>query len=135
MGAAFSLSIANIFMSVTLNRTQQHRPLLLKRYIDDILIIWTNPQDDLVQFLDDLNNFHPSLKYTYEYSTDSTNFLDLTIYKGPHLQRTQRLDTQTYQKPQNLYQYLHYTSYHQKSVHKAIILGVYKIHQNQHNRG
>lgn len=47
MGAAFSLTIANIFMSVTLRRFQH---LLLKRFIDDILIIWTKPQEDLEQF-------------------------------------------------------------------------------------
>lgn len=126
MGAAFSPTIANIFMSVTLRRflrTQRHHPLLLKRYIDDILIIWTKPQEDLEKFLNDLNTFHPSLKYTFEYSTENTNFLDLTIYKGPHFQRTKQLDTKTYQKPQNLYQYLHYTSHHQRNVHKAVILG------------
>ena len=48
MGAAFSPTIANIFMSVVLRRflrTQLHHPLLLKRYIDDILIIWTKSQE------------------------------------------------------------------------------------------
>ena len=88
MGAAFSPTIANIFMSVMLKRflrTQQYPPLLLKRYIDDIFIIWTRPQRDLETFLMELNNFHTSLKYTCEYSTENTNFLDLTIFNplGP----------------------------------------------------
>jgi hypothetical protein len=126
MGAAFSPTIANIFMSVILRRflrTQQHHPLLLKRYIDDILIIWTKSQEQLNTFLTELNNFHPNLHYTHEHSTESTDFLDLTIYKGPHFQNTKHLDTKTFQKAQNLYQYLHFESCHQRSIHKAIIIG------------
>ena len=90
MGAAFSPTIANIFMSVILRRflcTQRYHPLLLKRYTDDIIIIWTESQL-LDKFLTALNEFHPSLHYTYSSSTESTDFLDLTIYKGPHFQCT-----------------------------------------------
>ena len=126
MGTAFSPTIANIFMSVILRRfirTQQHHPLLLKRYIDDIFIIWTKSLKQLDTFLTELNNFHPSLHYTHEHSTESTDFLDLTVYKGPHFQHTKHLDTKTFQKAQNLYQYLHFTSCHQRSIHKAIIIG------------
>ena len=126
MGTAFSPTIANIFMSVILRRfirTQRHHPLLLKRYIDDIFIIWTKSLKQLDTFLTELNNFHPSLHYTHEHSTESTDFLDLTVYKGPHFQHTKHLDTKTFQKAQNLYQYLHFTSCHQRSIHKAIIIG------------
>lgn len=45
MGAAFSPSLANIYMSVFLIRflkSYPSKPLLLKRYIDDIFIIWPN---------------------------------------------------------------------------------------------
>ena len=125
MGAAFSPTIANIFMSVILRRflrTQRYHPLLLKRYIDDIIIIWTESQQLLDTFLTALNDFHPSLHYTFSFSMESTDFLDLTIYKGPHFQCTHHLDTRTFQKPQNLYQYLHFDSCHQRSVHKGIIL-------------
>ena len=67
MGTAFSPTIANIFMSVILRRfirTQRQHPLLLKRYIDDIFIIWTKSLKQLDTFLTELNNFHPSLHYT-----------------------------------------------------------------------
>ena len=102
-------------MSITLRnflRTQTHKPQLLKRYIDDITMIWTNTEEDLLQFLTALNTFHPSLHFTYTYSYNSIDFLDLTTYKGPNLSSTHTLDTKTYQKEQNLYQYLHYTSNH-----------------------
>ena len=124
MGAAFSPTVVNIFMSVILRRflrTQRYHPLLLKRYIDDIIIIWTESQL-LDTFLTALNDFHPSLHYIFSFSTESTDFLDLTIYKGPHFQCTHHLDTRTFQKPQNLYQYLHFDFCHHRSVHKGIIL-------------
>ena len=103
--------------------TQEHKPLLLKRYIDDIIIIWPHSKDLLEDFLTALDSFHPSLHFTFTYSQTSTDFLDLTIYKGPHFPYTNILDTKTYQKEQNLYQYLHFDSQHPRSQHKAVIIG------------
>ena len=125
MGAPFSPTVANIYMSVTIRRflrTQTKQPLLLSRYIDDIFMIWTDTED-LNQFIAELNSFNPALKYTHHYSSSSIDFLDLTIYKGPLFPSTNSLDIKTFQKPHNLYQYLHFTSCHQKSVYKSIISG------------
>ena len=126
MGAAFSPTIANIFLSSIIHsflQTQPIKPLLLARYIDDIFIVWTNSTKSLISFLQDLNSFHPNLRFTHEYSETSIDFLDLTIFKGPTFHCTNLLDTKTYQKPLNLYQYLHYTSTHQNQVYKSIIKG------------
>ena len=49
MGAAFSPTVANIFLSVIFRRflSKQHlKPLLLKRYIDDIFLIWQHSYED-----------------------------------------------------------------------------------------
>ena len=124
MGAPFSPTVANIYMSVTIRRflrTQTKRPLLLSRYIDDIFLIWTYTVKDLIQFLTNMNNFNSALRYTHHYSSSSVDFLDLTIYKGPLFPFTSILDTKTFQKSHNLYQYLHYTSCHQKTVYQSII--------------
>ena len=126
MGAPFSPTVANIFMSIVLKRflaTQPIKPLILKRYIDDIIMIWTNTKESLTKFLSDLNSFHPKLHFTHERSTMSIDFLDLTVYKGPFFEFTNVLDTKTFQKGLNLYQYLHYASYHPHNVFKAIIIG------------
>ena len=126
MGAAFSPTIANIYMSVTLQKflkARQQKPLLLKRYIDDIIIIWTHSKESLEEFLFALNHFHPSLRYTFSFSEEATDFLDLTIYKGPRFSDTSILDTKTYQKERNLYQYLHFNSDHPRNSHKSIITG------------
>ena len=51
------------------------------------------------------------------------DFLDRTVYKGTQFDRTKCLDIKTFQKSQNLYQYLHFTSHHPKSVYKGLIVG------------
>ena len=126
MGAAFSPTVANIFMSTIIRsflHTQPIQPLIFARYIDDIFLIWTNTRETLASFLQNLNNFHPNLHFTHESSTTSINFLDLTIYKGPNFLYTNKLDSKTYQKPLNLYQYLHFTSAHHSHIFKSIIRG------------
>ena len=126
MGAAFSPTIANIFMSVFIRKflnTQKIKPLLIKRYIDDILFIWTNSLEELIEFLSDLNKFHPSIHFTHQYSSTSIDFLEITIFKGTGFDYTNLLDIKTYKKSHNLYQYLHYTSEHPRSVFKGLIRG------------
>lgn len=126
MGAVFSPTIANIYMSTIVRdfiQTQTVKPLTFVRYIDDIFMIWTDTHDKLNNFLTDLNSFHTNLNFTHEQSSFTVNFLDLTIYKGTHFHFTNLLDTKTFHKPQNLYQYLHFTSAHPPKVFKALIKG------------
>ena len=126
MGAAFSPTVANIYMSKIIKQflqTQSTTPFLLLRYIDDIFIIWNNTIEELETFLGRLNSFNPNLKFTHEFSSTSIDFLDLTIFKGNCFNVTNLLDTKTYQKPQNLYQYLHFSSTHSPKIFKAIIRG------------
>ena len=85
-----------------------------------IFTIWTHTTEELSTFLDNLNNFNPALEYTYQVSSLSVDFLDLTIYKGPLFPFTNILDTRTYQKSHNLYQYLHYSSNHDKTVSSRV---------------
>jgi hypothetical protein len=136
MGAAFSPTIANIFMSIMLQNflnTQQHQPLLLVRYIDDIFIIWPE-RSTLNQFLTELNQYHPNIKFTHNISDSCVDYLDLTIYKGPDFHTSNQLDLKTYQKPQNLYQYLEFTSAHPKNVYCSIVLGECNRHLRNNTR-
>ena len=57
-----------------------HRMLaFLWRFIDGIFFIWTDTEENLDQFLEDLNKFHPNLRFTYEMSREKINFLDVVI--------------------------------------------------------
>ena len=125
MGTCYSPTIANIFMSVIIKnflKTQSLQPLLLYRYINDIFIIWPH-KENLDRFLNELNNYHPNLKFTHSISNSAVNFLDLSIYKGPDFKNVHKLDCKTHQKPQSLHQYIEFTSAHPKNVFRSIILG------------
>ena len=107
MGASFSPTIANIFMSHILRgflNQQKIKPTILTRYIDEIFLIWPDTLENLTTFLRDLNSFHPSLHFTFKHSSSTIDFLDLTIYKGDQFHFSNILDTKTFQKPLNLFQ-------------------------------
>ena len=125
MGATFSLTVANIFMSVILHKflqTQTHKPFFLKRYIDDIFIIWP-AKHDLQHFMNKMNSYHPCLQFTFTTSNTSVDFLDVTIYKSQNFHLTNTLEVKTFQKQHNLYQYLHYSSHHPTPTYKGLIKG------------
>ena len=55
------------------------RPHTWWRYIDDIFAIWEHGREALNTFLDQINSFHPSIKFTAETSTQQVSFLDTTV--------------------------------------------------------
>ena len=59
--------------------TQAVKPLMWLRYIDDMFFIWNESEAKLDKFLENLNNFHPYLKFTSEKSKKSVNFLDAKV--------------------------------------------------------
>ena len=48
-------------------------------YIDDIFFIWEHFEESLKVFIDQVIIFHPTVKFTAEYSKEEVNFLDLNI--------------------------------------------------------
>ena len=54
-------------------------PDLYKRYIDDIVGAASCNKQDLEDFTSFVNNFHPSLKFTWAISDDKLPFLDLYL--------------------------------------------------------
>lgn len=126
MGTKMAPSYANIFMHTLEHKFIQEqtiKPFLWKRYIDDILMIWTSNTSQLQNFLQKLNSFHKTIKFTWEISNSSINFLDVTIFKGKKFNSCNKLDFRTYYKPTNTFQYLHHQSYHTKATKKAVIIG------------
>ena len=51
-------------------------------YLGDIFCIWTEGLKNLKEFFGFLNNIHPSIKFTMEYSQKQINFLDVLISKN-----------------------------------------------------
>jgi len=56
-------------------------PLMWLRFIDDIFFIWTHSEADLLKFIQDINNVHPTVAFSHEYSKTRVNFLDVTLEK------------------------------------------------------
>ena len=70
------------------------------------------------------------LKWTIEERSREVNFLDLTI----KINGCNQIETRTYQKPMNLYLYLHNASAHPPGVMKGVMFGEVKRYKMQNTR-
>ena len=59
-------------------KNEQIHPWICFRCID-IFFIWTASEKELDDFLEQLNNFNPNLKFTHECCREEINFLDVTV--------------------------------------------------------
>ena len=74
-------------------------------------------------FIDYINASHPTIKFTYESSPHTVDFLDLTVYKGDRYHSTGLLDIKPFFKKTNKFQYSHYTSAHPKNTFRSLVKG------------
>ena len=79
-------------------------------------LIWTESEESLEKFLEDLSKFHCNLKFTYEKSKKKINFLDVVIKI-----KEGKVITDFYCKPMDGHQYLHYDSCHTDHIKGSII--------------
>ena len=124
MGTKMAPSYANLFMDSIESRFLEDEPIqpaLWRQYINDIFCVWTDSRESLEDFLHRLNSCHPTIHFTWTISSEGVDFLDTRIYKGSRFQQTGTLDIQTFFKPTNTFQYLHYSSSHPKGVFKGLV--------------
>ena len=74
IGTKFAPSHAYLFMDTKLLKTQDIKPWLWKRFIDDIIFIWADSKDNLSKFLEDLKKFHRHFKFACEKSKENITF-------------------------------------------------------------
>jgi len=82
IGTKMAPSYANIFMDrleKRLIRDAEVKPQVWWRYIDDVVIIWTDGEETLKQFLAYLNNAHRTIKFTSKWSREDIDFLDARV--------------------------------------------------------
>ena len=94
---------------------EQKTPVIWKKFIDDIILVWTHSTKELEDFMERLNNFHPTIKFTKEINEYELPFLDTFVFKEEN-----KLKTKVYHKPTDNKQYLLYTSCHPKQQKDAI---------------
>ena len=89
MGTRVAPTYANLFMGklekLLLENCPEHLKGFLhtwKRYIDDILVIWTVSDEEFQEFFNFLNSFHTTIKFDepqHNSEDNSCEFLDLKI--------------------------------------------------------
>ena len=91
------------------------KPLACRRYIDDIFMLWQHGKKELEKFLEFLNFYHPTIKFTANYSRKEVNFMDVSVRK-----KNNQLVNDLYAKPTDTHQYLRATSCHVYHSKKSI---------------
>ena len=137
MGTSFSVTYATIFMiwleTPILDEFREHI-WLYRRYIDDILLIWSGSPAELCRFRSKLGTANKNIKLEWQgFSSveDATNparfcrdqhsklnVLDLCIQTA-RICNGVRFKFRVYRKPGNSYAYLPYGSYHARHVFRA----------------
>ena len=89
MGTRPAVSYANLFMAHRIDKKitslaaelqNGNNPLLCyKRFLDDIFTIYTGTLENLHKFLEELNNIHPTIKFTMNHTTPSSIFEQISI--------------------------------------------------------
>lgn len=126
MGTKMAPGYANLFMGEfekAFLQSREKQPLFWKRYIDDIFMIWDGTLDGLNKLLQDLNDRHPTIKFTHTTSDQEATFLDITVYKGPRFLKDNRVDVKPHFKATNRFQYLHFNSSHPRHTFTGIVKG------------
>ena len=110
MGTRMAPSYANLFMASLeqeLLTWITERPHVWWRFIDDIFAIWQHGQEQLKKFLQEINSFHQTIRFTAETSRERVSFLDTTVIVDG---RT--IQTDLYTKPTDTHQYMSPDSCH-----------------------
>lgn len=124
MGTKMAPPYANIFLADLEEKyIFQHNSFIQNitiylRFLDDIFLIWHGDRQQLNNFVTYLNQLHPTIKFTTNYSETSVNFLDTTVYIN---KRSRYLCTKLYTKPTDKKSLLHFNSYHPLHTKLSII--------------
>ena len=120
MGTICAPTYANIFTAyfeeIFIDPLIRNATKLYLSYIDDIILIWTKSENELLTFFEKLNQQHPSIKFEMKYSKDKIEFLDTLIYKD----KNNNIQTTLYKKPTDRQNYIHSKSTHPFSLKKSI---------------
>ena len=88
-----------------------------KRFIDDILLIFLGTTKQLQSMKDFINNLHPTIKFTFEHSTQEISFLDMKI----HIGTDRKLSITLYRKPIHCAALLQFHSNHSLKWKESIV--------------
>ena len=125
IGTKFAPPYSILFMAELeekIIKESEYKPYLWWRYIDDIFFLWEHGENKLKSFLDKINEVHPTIKFTAEWSKTSINFLDVTVSLVEGV-----IETDLYVKPTDSHQYLQSSCLQSNCVTLSIVKRVYHI--------
>ena len=113
MGSPLEPLLANVFMCHIENQLEQKSmiPSFYRRYVDDTLVSMPNTES-ATDFLQVLNNVHPSLSFTMELEHDGSI---------PFLGTVLTLTTEVYRKPTDTGLLLHFQSHVDSRYKKGLV--------------
>ena len=118
IGTKFAPPYAILFMAALeekiLNKVKK-KPNVWWRYIDDIFFIWEHGEESLKKFLNEINSFHSTIKFTADWSKEKANFLDVEVTLNNGV-----LSTDLFVKPTDTHQFLDPTSCHPYQCKKGV---------------
>ena len=124
MGSSLGPVAANLFMAHLETLAFQMAldcdlkvPSLWLRFVDDVLIFWPHSEEELLSFVNFVNEMRPSIHFNLDQQTDGQlPFLDVCIhYSGSEVSFS------VYRKPTHTDLYLRRDSAHPRSVFKGIL--------------
>ena len=102
-----SCSYSDIAMAVYDEKTMEHpfKPLIWKRFRDDVIALWIHSNEDANHYLDYLNTIYASGKIKFTMETETENgleFLDLRL----KLKGCNKITVDVFSKPTNTFTYV-----------------------------
>ena len=120
MGTICAPAYANIFMAEFEQKYVypliKDKSILFLRYIDDIFMVWTKSEKQLKDFMSELNQKHPSIKFDYKFDCKQIEFLDTLVY----IDQQNKLQTTLFRKSSDRQNFLNAKSEHPYSLKKSI---------------
>ena len=120
IGTICAPAYANIFMANSglkyIYPDIKDKAKMLLRFCDDHFMIWTRSEQELLNFMSDLNKKHYSIKFEFKYSQTKIEFLDVLVYKDYN----NMLQTTIYRTKTDRHNYLDARSEHRKLLKDSI---------------
>ena len=123
MGNPLSPVLSNLYMEFFESRILNNilpEKAVWYRYVDDIICMWPR-EENVNNFLMNLNSLVPSIKFTMESENDSTlPFLDCMIHRDGR-----KFKFSIYRKPTNVSAYVHYYSSQSDKVKQSVFSSMF----------
>ena len=85
LGTIYAPTYANVFMAnfelKYIYPYIKHKTKMFLRFIDDLFMIWTSSEQELLDVMTGLNKKNPSIKFEFKYSQTKIEFLGVLVYK------------------------------------------------------